>query len=383
MGIGVLMVSHCDKRALVSLPTLAQMSPNAVVPCGDNCANVVCAQAGPAASQHDKKDLTGNNFNQEFPTLLGADEAPVQQPAVTNGSVWENPRNSRVHGTVLRKGHLVQRPRPDPSAGTLLETRSRSPGSTTGGTGVVTPAAALSPKLGHTTGLTGSAPAASKSSVSASQNSLYRALLPSSNKTVREKGGPLAHAMEVLVKKQPRTKGGNKVDFLKALRSCKDDEEAKGAGGDTAALHDRTNGHIQVDDGQSNVDQGNDLESSACDVGKLTLEAPEHPPLSSSLEAEQRLLREMGWKEDASDDDAYAPLTEDELREFQYITKMRQEKQQQQQRNGNTQRTVTAALSDRASLWSPRRACSQVYTGLVMGNGWSSSSSSDTDSDGD
>ncbi|KAH7971175.1 hypothetical protein HPB49_019959 [Dermacentor silvarum] len=69
-------------------------------------------------------------------------------------------------------------------------------------------------------------------------------------------------------------------------------------------------------------DEGSDLEPPTCDVEKLSLETPEHTPLSSSLEAEQRLLREMGWKEEASDDDAYAPLTEDELREFQYLTKM-------------------------------------------------------------
>ena len=36
--------------------------------------------------------------------------------------------------------------------------------------------------------------------------------------------------------------------------------------------------------------------------------------LSSSLEAEQRLLKEMGWKEE--EDDFYEPLTEDEVREF-------------------------------------------------------------------
>lgn len=29
-----------------------------------------------------------------------------------------------------------------------------------------------------------------------------------------------------------------------------------------------------------------------------------------------RLLREMGWKGEVSDDENYAPLTEDELREF-------------------------------------------------------------------
>lgn len=362
-------------------PAYHKMSPSAVQS-SDNCANATGTQVGSAAvSQRSKKDLPGNNFNQEFPTLLGAAEAPVQQPPVVNGSVWENPRNSKVHGTVLKKVHLAQRPSTRTEAASLLEVRSKSPNSTSGASpSVVSAAGALSPKLGRPASLTAPLPAIK--SVSASQNSLYKALLPSNKK------GQLVHAMEILVK-HPKTKG-NKGDFLKALRSAdgKDDETAtaKDAGGDTMDLHDRTNGHAEVENGPRG-DEGGELEPSACDVEKLSLETPEHPPLSSSLEAEQRLLREMGWKEEASDDDAYAPLTEDELREFQYLTKMRQEKQQQQQqqqpqRNG-IQRTA-AALPDRAALWSPRRACGQAFTNLAvpLGNGWSSSSSSsDTESD--
>lgn len=42
--------------------------------------------------------------------------------------------------------------------------------------------------------------------------------------------------------------------------------------------------------------------------------------LSSSLGAEQRLLKEMGWKEE---DDLYEPLTEDEVREFQDLVMAR------------------------------------------------------------
>lgn len=37
-------------------------------------------------------------------------------------------------------------------------------------------------------------------------------------------------------------------------------------------------------------------------------------PITSKFSS--RLLREMGWKEEVSDDENYAPLTEDELREF-------------------------------------------------------------------
>lgn len=355
-------------------PSYHKMSPSAVQS-SDNCANIVGAQVGGSAvvTQRSKKDLPGNNFNQEFPTLQGADEAPVQQPPVVNGSVWENPRNSKVHGTVLKKVHLTQRPSPRTEPASLLEVRSKSPNSTSGVLpSVVSAVGALSPKLGRPANLTGPSPAIK--TVSASQNSLYKALLPSNKKS------QVGHAMEILVK-HPKTKG-NKGDFLKALRSAdgKEDEAAtaKGAGGDTMDLHDRTNGHAEVDNGPRG-DEGGDSEPSTCDLGKLSLETPEHPPLSSSLEAEQRLLREMGWKDEASDDDTYAPLTEEELREFQNLTKLRQEKlqqQQQPQRNGIQRPT---ALPERPALWSPRRATNLA---TPLGNGCSSSSSSsDTESD--
>ncbi|XP_018418182.1 PREDICTED: vasculin [Nanorana parkeri] len=54
---------------------------------------------------------------------------------------------------------------------------------------------------------------------------------------------------------------------------------------------------------------------------------PQEVVLSSSLEAEHRLLKEMGWQEDSENDETYAPLTEDEMREFQVIS-------QQLQKNG-------------------------------------------------
>ncbi|XP_030218737.1 vasculin-like protein 1 isoform X1 [Gadus morhua] len=54
--------------------------------------------------------------------------------------------------------------------------------------------------------------------------------------------------------------------------------------------------------------------------------------LSSSLEAEHRLLKSMGWQECPENDDNFLPLTEDELREFQ--TKTEQLKRGGLQRNG-------------------------------------------------
>ncbi|KAM8961171.1 vasculin [Pelodytes ibericus] len=51
---------------------------------------------------------------------------------------------------------------------------------------------------------------------------------------------------------------------------------------------------------------------------------PQSDILSSSLEAEHRLLKEMGWQEDGENDETYAPLTEDEMREFQAISEQLQ-----------------------------------------------------------
>lgn len=397
-------------------PSYHKMSPGAQSG-GDNGTSAVGpgaqAATGPAVlSQHAKKDLSGNNFNQEFPTLPGGNEAPAPQPVVTNGSVWENPRNSKVHGTVLKKVHLVQRPSPRPETASLLEARSKSPSSSSATGGVVpsvvgvVPVVAntLSPKLGRHVSLASASPAPMKSMAAASQNSLYKALMPSTKKVQP----PQQHAMEVLVK-HPKTRG-NKGDFLKALRSNDDGKGAddEGAAGAAAAKgiddssssppaqprhHRDTNGHhhhaAQADDNGSGSQGGDcsDSEGAECDVGKLSLDdGPEqqHPPLSSSLEAEQRLLKEMGWKEEGSDDDAYAPLTEDELKEFRNLAKLRQEKQQQQQQQRNGLQRGGAA-----TLWSPRKvgpvafAAGLAIAPVLVGNGCSSSSTSSSDSESD
>uniref|UniRef100_A0A8D2CVS6 Vasculin n=1 Tax=Sciurus vulgaris TaxID=55149 RepID=A0A8D2CVS6_SCIVU len=51
---------------------------------------------------------------------------------------------------------------------------------------------------------------------------------------------------------------------------------------------------------------------------------PQTDVLSSSLEAESRLLKEMGWQEDSENDETCAPLTEDEMTEFQVISEQLQ-----------------------------------------------------------
>ncbi|EPQ15554.1 Vasculin [Myotis brandtii] len=46
---------------------------------------------------------------------------------------------------------------------------------------------------------------------------------------------------------------------------------------------------------------------------------PQTDVLSSSLEAEHRLFKEMSWQENSENNETCAPLTENEMREFQVI----------------------------------------------------------------
>ncbi|XP_064476808.1 vasculin-like isoform X2 [Ornithodoros turicata] len=316
---------------------------------GDNCSFPVLKSGTGVkpTTEGNRKDLASNNFNQEFPTLQGNSEAPIQ-PSITNGSVWENPRNSKVHGTVLKKVHLFQRPLRNDS---YVESRSKSP---SGGVtnSPLSSSGPVSPKLTrHATcqSLTG--------------GSVFKTLTPAKNQQ--------PHTMEILVK-HPKTKG-NKGDFLKALKSGDESKEEDAIKGDGDAGENCTvNGERQRNESLSEDARSEDFDDSM-DFSKLSLDnSSMNTPLSSSLEAEQRLLREMGWKEEALDDDAYAPLTEDELREYQNLTKLRQEKQ----RNGTAQRP---------QLWSPRRVApplASTATALLNESGrWSSSSSDSSDSD--
>lgn len=325
---------------------------------GDNCSYSILkgGASNKASSEGSKKDLASNYFNQEFPTLQGNSEAPVQ-PAVANGSVWENPRNSKVHGTVLKKVHLSQRPlRSD----LHVESRSKSPSSgTTNST--LSGGGAVSPKLIRHGGAAGQC----VKPVPSTGGSVFKTLTPA-----KKCAGQQAHTMEILVK-HPKAKG-NKVDFLKALKSGEDSKEEESNKGESATEGDRP---VNGEHGESLNEgtRGEELEDPV-DFSKLSLDnSSTDTPLSSSLEAEQRLLREMGWKEEALDDDAYAPLTEDELREYQNITKMRQEKQ----RNGTAQRPLP---------WSPRRVVQPLAgaaAAVLLTNSarWSTSSSSSDTSD--
>ncbi|KAK5919063.1 hypothetical protein CgunFtcFv8_022990 [Champsocephalus gunnari] len=96
--------------------------------------------------------------------------------------------------------------------------------------------------------------------------------------------------------------------------------------------------------------------------------------LSSSLEAEHRLLKAMGWQEYPENDDSFQPLTEDELREFQ--TKTEQLKRNGLQRNGALPRARGVTLH-----FTPWRSVAEEN--VEEGSESETSSSSQTSDDDD
>ncbi|XP_070599413.1 vasculin isoform X3 [Erythrolamprus reginae] len=127
--------------------------------------------------------------------------------------------------------------------------------------------------------------------------------------------------------KLTRTRTDKKSEFLKMLKrdpveehdeNCveqeKDDDDDDD---DEFNLHNGNSGHQGRDVNRNfeNESPQQMIQSSAF---------PQTDILSSSLEAEHRLLKEMGWQEDSENDDTCAPLTEDEMREFQIISEQLQ-----------------------------------------------------------
>lgn len=152
----------------------------------------------------------------------------------------------------------------------------------------------------------------------------------------KEGSQPTTPPMDILNTRfvtQPKTLSDKKSHFLKALRQ--EDEKLRGSGESEELVNGVSS--LGIHDNGSH--------------------------LSSSLEAEQRLLREMGWNE--ADDEDYE-ITEDEMKEFQNLTK------QVQQRNGpHNAKTIP-------KTWSPKHI-PMYQPNLQELNDTVSSSDSDTD----
>uniref|UniRef100_A0AAQ5Y7N5 GC-rich promoter binding protein 1-like 1 n=1 Tax=Amphiprion ocellaris TaxID=80972 RepID=A0AAQ5Y7N5_AMPOC len=101
-----------------------------------------------------------------------------------------------------------------------------------------------------------------------------------------------------------------KSEFLRALKD-------EGTGELTTSSSPGTSG-----EGESSTPEPKAYSEEVCHENGLSysLSDSDTEHLSSSLEAEHRLLKAMGWQEYPENDDNFLPLTEDELREFQTKT---------------------------------------------------------------
>ncbi|KAM6364464.1 vasculin-like isoform 4-T5 [Pluvialis apricaria] len=131
-----------------------------------------------------------------------------------------------------------------------------------------------------------------------------------------------------------RMRTDRKSEFLKALKQDRvekerEDENHAGQEKDDESfnLHNSNSPHHERDinrnfENEIPQENGNAPISSQQIIRSSTF--PRADVLSSSLEAEHRLLKEMGWQENSENDESCAPLTEDEMREFQVLSEQLQ-----------------------------------------------------------
>lgn len=145
---------------------------------------------------------------------------------------------------------------------------------------------------------------------------------------------PIDKTAQPRLTKLTRMRTDKKSEFLKGLKRDRVKEEHEDENHDeqekddeSFSLHNSNSPHrerdinlnfenvIPQENGNASITSQQIIQSSAFPQAKV---------LSSSLEAEHRLLKEMGWQEDSENDETCAPLTEDEMREFQVISEQLQ-----------------------------------------------------------
>ncbi|XP_070563354.1 vasculin-like [Ptychodera flava] len=317
---------------------------------------------------------TGEKFEQEFPSLRGDvgsgnKETQSNKPA----GVWDKPPNSKVHNMGGRRMQLIQKPlrnestdsssnggtgdtgqKLNPHAG-IVNQANKTATSNTASNSIYK---SLVPSKGHTKSASRKPPPvkelSSKQSVPpvAQTKPTTPTPVPTTSQSItkevpqRPASTPPIEILNPRLVTAQTKKLDKKSDFLKELRkgssNYKDENHKDDENGDECSSDEEEN-HEQ--NGNRNNEFGRDmkmtnevdmyskgmchretetrtrhtLETNHLDNLTITSSpgsSPMKTELSSSLEAERRLLREMGWEEDIDE----KPLTEDELREFQAIT---------------------------------------------------------------
>ncbi|XP_065513404.1 vasculin isoform X2 [Caloenas nicobarica] len=145
---------------------------------------------------------------------------------------------------------------------------------------------------------------------------------------------PVDKVSQPRLTKLTRMRNDKKSEFLKALKRDRVEEEhedenhaGQEKGDGSFNLHNSNSPHHERDinrNFENEIPQENGNASITSQQIIRSSAFPQADVLSSSLEAEHRLLKEMGWQEDSENDETCAPLTEDEMREFRVISEQLQ-----------------------------------------------------------
>ncbi|XP_005532704.1 PREDICTED: vasculin isoform X2 [Pseudopodoces humilis] len=305
----------------------------------------------PDNETHKKEDKeVPNQFEAEdFPSLNPECERDPNQNKSLAAGVWEyplNPKSRSQRMLVIKKGSTKElRISGFPVVGNLLSQPVRNGTGTSVYKGLVpkpvTPPAkptqwksqAKENKLGNVFphesayGVGNFSPF--KSTVKAfgvTQNSVKECNQSNSSSPVDKSGQPR-------LTKLTRMRN-DKSEFLKALKRDRvkeehEDENHHGQEKDDESfnLHNGNSPHRERDINRNFENEILQENGSASITPQQIIQSSAFPQanvLSSSLEAEHRLLKEMGWQEDSENDETCAPLTEDEMREFQVISEQLQ-----------------------------------------------------------
>ncbi|XP_054144165.1 vasculin isoform X2 [Melozone crissalis] len=145
---------------------------------------------------------------------------------------------------------------------------------------------------------------------------------------------PVDKSGQLRLTKLTRMRTDKKSEFLKALKRDRVKEEHEDENHDgqekddeSFSFHNNNSSHRERDMNQNFENEILQENGNASITPQQIIQSSAFPQanvLSSSLEAEHRLLKEMGWQEDSENDETCAPLTEDEMREFQVISEQLQ-----------------------------------------------------------
>ncbi|XP_046334131.1 vasculin-like protein 1 isoform X2 [Haliotis rufescens] len=241
----------------------------------------------------DKKEKEGEKeppFSDDFPSLNGSEDTTESKTtkSPSGGGVWDNRpinksgkgddgdymfRDGRSHGGSNIYKSLIPK-------GTIVRKNPREGARVNGGYKDQSPLASMKP--------------------------MSPTLAQSGKEGSRQSPTPPADLLNTRFVTQPKNLGDKKSNFLKTLRS------------DKALQENGIAGHEIQENGDSAGKSSSDQLVNGMDELQVSTE-PGRNILSSSLEAEQRLLREMGWNE--QDEEEYV-ITEDDMKEFQKLTDM-------------------------------------------------------------